>query len=44
MSDVVAQQFVQDSELRHALLGESDVCKRIDLIVDHLRSLRSGES
>lgn len=44
MSDVVAQQFVQDSELRHSLLGEPDVSKRIDLIVDHLRSLRSGES
>ena len=44
MSDAVAQQFVHDSALRQALLEERDVAKRIDTIVDHLQTLRSGEN
>lgn len=42
MSDAIAQQFVHDSELRQQLLEEANVTKRIDTIVDHLNSLRSG--
>ncbi|NNC90180.1 MAG: LON peptidase substrate-binding domain-containing protein [Akkermansiaceae bacterium] len=44
MADAVAQQFVHDQALRQALLEEPEVATRIDLIVDHLRSLRQGES
>ena len=44
MADAVAQQFVHDQALRQALLEEPEVGVRIDLIVDHLRSLRQGEA
>lgn len=44
MADAIAQQFVHDSALRQTLLEEPDVGARIDLLVEHLRSLRTGES
>ncbi len=44
MADAVAQQFVHDPALRRELLEEPDVASRIDLLIDHLRNLRSGKS
>ena len=42
MSDAVAQQFVHDSAVRQELLEETDVARRVDTIIDHLHTLRSG--
>ena len=44
MSDAISQQFVQDSDLRQALLEEPEVTRRIDTIIAHLRTLRSLEN
>jgi Lon protease-like protein len=44
MADAVAQQFVNDPDLRQALLEEPDVGQRIDRLVGHLASLRSGKN
>ena len=44
MSDAISQQFVQDAELRQALLEETNVTQRIDTIIAHLRTLRSQEN
>ena len=44
MSDAIAQKFVEDSALRQSLLEELDVSSRIDLIIEHLRILRSGDN
>lgn len=43
LSDAVAQQFVQPPELRQKLLEELDVTKRLELLNEHLGSLRAGE-
>ena len=42
MADAIAQQFVQDPDLRQILLEEPEVGNRIDLLVEHLRGLRTG--
>jgi hypothetical protein len=44
MSDAVSQRFVEDPTLRQKLLEEQDISRRIDYIIDHLRTLRSGEN
>ena len=44
MSDAIAQKFVEDTALRRCLLEELDVSGRIDLIIEHLRTLRSGDN
>lgn len=44
MSDAVSQRFVEDPALRQKLLEEQDISRRIDYIIDHLRTLRSGEN
>lgn len=43
MSDAIAQQFVHDPGLRQMLLEEQDVVRRVDTLIDHLRTLRAGE-
>lgn len=44
MCDAVAQQFVHDTNLRQELLEEPEVAKRIEVIINHLHSLRRGEN
>ena len=44
MSDAIAQQFVQDTTLRQSLLEELSIPRRIDLLIEHLRTLRSGDN
>ena len=44
MSDAISQQFVQDTNLRQSLLEELSIPKRIDLLIEHLRTLRSGDN
>lgn len=43
-SDAITQKFVEDPALRQSLLEELDVSGRIDLIIEHLRILRSGDN
>ena len=44
MSDAISQQFVQNTTLRQSLLEELSIPKRIDLLIEHLRTLRSGDN
>ena len=44
MSDAVSQRFVENPSLRQNLLEERDISRRIDHIIEHLRTLRSGEN
>ena len=44
MSDAISQQFVQNPTLRQSLLEELSIPKRIDLLIEHLRTLRSGDN
>ena len=44
MTDAVAQQFVQNPDIRQALLEEEAVTQRISLLVDYLRTMRSGDN
>ena len=44
MSDAISQQFVQDTTLRQSLLEELNIPRRIDLLIEHLRTLRSEDN
>lgn len=44
MADAVSQQFVQDSDVRQALLEEQSVSQRISKLVDYLRTVRSEDN
>lgn len=44
MCDAIAQQFVHEADLRQTLLEEPSICNRIDLLIEHLASLRIGEN